>query len=341
VESVNKPRLAIIGLGRYYRKLKVGIQQHFIPVLKADAAEVEGEGGVLKPLVLRSKPDAIMLLTPNQLHASQILELAELGLPVFVEKPLATTREDLDAIVRSLQLNPLLYCSDFYLDVRAAPLLAWFGRPFPECLRKWISIAQDEQKLWQQGPSVLPSTRGVDAVLLEGEGQAGSFEGREWLWDPVHGGVLWDLAYHFVVLAYSLFQEPLAVVSSDLRSFGTSRIDPAAETYAALELQSASGTRFHFRVGKYHENGNDRWLRITGTQGEISMTFADPNVLRITLDSNECVAVLRGSYYAHVSEVFCEYVVSGPSKPHGLEPAIEAVRLIADLKQRTCKARTL
>jgi len=34
---------------RYYQKRKVGIEQHFMPALKADVAEVAAAGGVLKP----------------------------------------------------------------------------------------------------------------------------------------------------------------------------------------------------------------------------------------------------------------------------------------------------
>ncbi|MBZ5658826.1 MAG: Gfo/Idh/MocA family oxidoreductase [Acidobacteriia bacterium] len=331
---MSKPRLAVVGLGRYYRKLERGIAECFTTVLKADAADVGSEEGALRSLAVRSAPDAIMLLTPNHLHARHILELADLRIPILVEKPLVTSEPDLDLVLQSLDTNPSLYCSDFYLDVRAAPLLAWFKRPYPSCLGKCIQVEEDEHNLWQQGSSVLGSIRRVEAVLLEGEGQAGSFEGREWLWDPVHGGVLWDLAYHFVVLWHGLFGESLSLVSTDARTIPHSLGRPAAETYAALELRASSGTHFIIRVGKYHERGNERWFRIEGSHGQAQMVFQDPNILMIRVQEGECVALLAGSYYTHVVEAFKEYVETGASQPHGLEPAVAATRLIAAIKQQ-------
>ncbi len=330
---MSKPRLAIVGIGQYYRKLESAINEYFTPVLKADIAEVQAAGGALKPMVLNSRPDAILLLTPNQVHAEQILDLADLRIPTLVEKPLVTTEKDLDLVLESLRANPLLYCSDFYLDVRAAPLLAWLGRPYSACLKKWIVVEADGKDLWGKGQFGVGAIKRVEAVLLEGEGPERSFDGREWLWDALHGGVLWDLAYHYVVLWHGLFGGALSLVSYDAGRVRNALARPGAETYATLELRSSTGIPFFVRVGKYQEHENQRSFRIVGTNGQACMMFRDPDVFRIEAQAGGSVAILTGSFYSHGVEAFREYVESEPSRPHGLEHAIVATRLIASVKQ--------
>ena len=288
---MDKPTLAIIGLGRYYRKLEAGIAEHFSPVLRADAAEIEAGGGLMR-LVRNAAPDAVMLLTPNHLHCEHLLELAELGLPTLVEKPLVTTEEDLDLGLRSVEINHSVYCSDFYADVRATPLLAWVQRPYVKSLEKWID-QRSQPDIRQPSFSDIGPIRQVEAVLLEGKGDAGSFEGREWLWDPVHGGVLWDLAYHYIVLWHRLFGTTLSVDSGEGYAIRNSPDRLYAESYASLQLRSPSGIQFRIRVGKYHEGAtNERWFRIDGSSGRAEMTFQDPNVLRVQARSCSSTVLL-------------------------------------------------
>ena len=72
---------------------------------RRDAAErVEGVRLVdsiellLSPEV-RAEIDAVLVLTPDHLHADHAVRTLEAGLPTFVEKPLATTVEDADRIL--------------------------------------------------------------------------------------------------------------------------------------------------------------------------------------------------------------------------------------------------
>ncbi len=330
---MNKPRIAIVGLGRYYRKLEQAILDHFVPVLKADKAEVKAAGGDLRTLVLRATPDAVMLLTPNQLHAKHLLELADLRLPILVEKPLVTSKRDLERVLDSLSTNPQLYCSDFYLDVRSAPLLAWLGRVYPACLRRFITIEHDKGHLWGQGLASIGPILRVEAALLEGEGEAASFDGREWLWDTVHGGVLWDLAYHHIALWHGSFGEPLSLISVDARNTQDDRGQRGAEIFAALELKAASGIGFSVKVGKYFGGTNERNFRIEGSRGHAEMRFQNPNVLELRRDAQRGTILLAGNYYAHVVEAFREFVDAGRAEPHGLDAAVAATRLIAHAKQ--------
>lgn len=49
---------------------------------------------------------AVMIFTPHYLHASQITRALEAGKWVFVEKPLATTEDELEEILKAMDLNP-------------------------------------------------------------------------------------------------------------------------------------------------------------------------------------------------------------------------------------------
>lgn len=119
------------------------------------------------------QPDAVMLLTPNQVHGQQVAEVAPLHCPVFVEKPLATTAESLNLVLDSLSINPRLYCSDFYPDVRALPLKIWLGQKV-EWVKDPVRLSGNVE-LWNQGPQTLGRIQRVEAVLLEGKDETGRY----------------------------------------------------------------------------------------------------------------------------------------------------------------------
>jgi polar amino acid transport system substrate-binding protein len=48
---------------------------------------------------------AVLLLTPHHLHAKQIVQGLEAGKWVFVEKPLATSEEELETVINTMKLN--------------------------------------------------------------------------------------------------------------------------------------------------------------------------------------------------------------------------------------------
>jgi predicted dehydrogenase len=328
-----RPTLAVIGLGKYYQKLRSGIDQHFMPVLKTDIPELIRSDGDLRGLVARSQPDAIMILTPNSAHAEQALQLADLGLPILVEKPLTTTEEGLALILEAAKINPSIYCSDFYADVRAVPMLSWAKRPRATCLDKWIRAEANSASILELGLASLGPIISTEAVLLEGEGEAASFEGRDWLWDSIHGGVLWDLAYHYLILWHFLFGDALTIKSWTANTAGHTRGCRLAETHASLTLSSNSHGRFVIRAEKYHQGRNERWFRIRGMNGEAVMIFQFPYLLRVRTATGECRISLAGSDYAHVSEAFQDYVKRQTTRPYGLDAAVQAIRLVTAVKR--------
>jgi predicted dehydrogenase len=326
-----EPRVAVIGLGQYYRKLYSGLTRYFDPGVLFDIKNTKLKPSSLSDLISSSHHDAVMLLTPNAVHAEEVAEIADLRLPVFVEKPLATTRSSLELIERSLHTNPLLYCSDFYPDVRAAPLLAWLARS-PTWLRDDDLVVQGDMSLWAAGTSMLRSTQRVVSVLREGEGRAGSFDGRSWLWDPIHGGVLWDLAYHYLTLWHIALAQPLTLLRSDLEVIGSHRAGELAETKAVLTLRSTAQLEFQIEAGKYYKQPNERWFRLEGDGWSATMTFGNRNYFVINGAGSSCRATLTGSYYEHVSRAFRHYVDMNPRRPFGFDAAVAAIDLILQAK---------
>lgn len=72
------------------------------------AASVAVKEGVplfnsLDELIESERPDGIILATPNQFHVSHALTCMEAGLPILLEKPIATTLDEGERLVRAVQ----------------------------------------------------------------------------------------------------------------------------------------------------------------------------------------------------------------------------------------------
>lgn len=331
------PRVAIIGVGDYYRKIHPGIAKWFHIAATIDKGDYGPEPGALSDLVASSRADAVMVLAPNRTHASLIVELSRLRIPVFVEKPLVTTLEDLGKVIDSLAVNPALYCSDFYVEVFGVPLLKWLGRPYPPTMDPWVRACDKSAVKWNEGFESLGKIQAVEANLLEGRGPKSTFEGREWLWDNVHGGVLWDLAYHHLALWFTLFDEPLAVERVATRSVAEGTGDEKAETYAEADLRSSAGISFHLKVGKYIDSGDDSFFTVHGSSGSARMGFAGSYTLSV---DGKATAYLEGSFAEQVAEAFRAYVDSEPSEPYGLNAGVRACKLIVEMRSRREPAPT-
>jgi len=140
-DQVTRPSLAVIGIGDYYSKLKPYLWKYFSP-----AALVDVDHSVVKRLAAHEssvfhqlsssvdivdlvKPaDLVMVLTPNDSHVGYCEQVSRAGKALFVEKPVATNREGLAVLGKLVDSGLPVYFSDFYVDVRATPLLLCANR---------------------------------------------------------------------------------------------------------------------------------------------------------------------------------------------------------------------
>jgi len=108
---MNKTRIAVAGAG-YIGQAHMGVAQHsptcvLSAIVDPSPAAVElaaGAGVPLYPsieaLLARDRPDGLILATPNQLHVPQALQCIAAGLPILLEKPIATTVAEGEQLVK-------------------------------------------------------------------------------------------------------------------------------------------------------------------------------------------------------------------------------------------------
>ncbi|GAB3186078.1 Gfo/Idh/MocA family protein [Hydrogenophaga aquatica] len=99
---MNKTRIAVAGAG-YIGQAHMGVAQNSATCTlcavvdpSPAAAAVAARAGVplypsIEELLAQDRPDGLILATPNQLHVPQALQCITAGLPILLEKPIATT----------------------------------------------------------------------------------------------------------------------------------------------------------------------------------------------------------------------------------------------------------
>jgi len=338
------PHALVVGLGAYFRKLRSGLDSYLDVLwysdckppahLGLDACEAARfrPAGELEDLASSDSIDCVMLLTPPALHIPQFHAISHYRKPVLAEKPLLTRSLDERALGAALKINPLLYASDFYPDVRAAPLLSWARPEMRHPFQGEVDVEAGDRSLWDSGPESLGPVIGLEAKLLEGRGPQGSYTGRDWLWDPEQGGVVFDLMYHYFTLSSFLLPEPLVPERAVLKTSrdGSETIPwrralGVSETYALACGHTRGGVPFSFEVAKYWTGRTERYFSVRYASGSATMAFANPNVFTIRSGSRSCRCKLRGDHYEHVVRGFAHYVSSGMDEPHGVDEGLAAV----------------
>lgn len=107
--------LALIGHGRWGQKIRAtlaaipGAHLKYICVLeKKELANVPANYQATtssEELVAREDIDAVVIATPGATHVPLALPFIEKGLPVFIEKPLATSQADADKLQQAAQAS--------------------------------------------------------------------------------------------------------------------------------------------------------------------------------------------------------------------------------------------
>lgn len=116
-----RPSIAVIGLGligrRHVELVSRSANVELAAVVDPDerASDVARGSGVpwypsLHELVAADPPDGLIIATPSELHVTHAIESLRAGVPVLVEKPIATTLEDGLRLVEAVDASgiPLL-----------------------------------------------------------------------------------------------------------------------------------------------------------------------------------------------------------------------------------------
>ena len=230
-----------------------------------------------------ARPDgieAVVIVTPNHLHAPIATAFLEAGIDVICDKPLATTLAEAEALValaeaRRRQLLVTLNNTG-YAMVRQAREMVAAGE-----LGTLVSVHASYIQDWL--------TRPIDA---EGQKQA------EWRTDPARAGqsaVLADIGVHAFNLA--CFVSGLRGGGGGGRSLhrragATARRQrPCA---GALDAAGARGTIVASQTSPGHYN--DLSVRVYGDKGGLEWSAARPEELRFTRYGEEARTLIRGGH---------------------------------------------
>jgi UDP-N-acetyl-2-amino-2-deoxyglucuronate dehydrogenase len=114
---MTRVRTALVGCGKVghiHARALAGLREsEFVAACDLDASRAESFAAVygltpyhdVSTMLRQSRAEAIVIGTPHPLHAAPALLAAELGVHILVEKPLAASLEDCDAMIAAAQRN--------------------------------------------------------------------------------------------------------------------------------------------------------------------------------------------------------------------------------------------
>ena len=105
-------RLALIGAGLIGRRHAAHVRTEAVLAGVVDPSEqarafAAGQGAPWRPsfadLLAQDRPDAVIIATPNAMHAAHGLEAVQAGLPALIEKPIADGLESAARLVEAAE----------------------------------------------------------------------------------------------------------------------------------------------------------------------------------------------------------------------------------------------
>jgi UDP-N-acetylglucosamine 3-dehydrogenase len=227
------------------------------PASAQSAANEWGSGKVLgdwRELLELQEVDAVDICTPNYLHGEIAIASSRAGKHVLVEKPIASSLEDADAMVAAARHHGTILMTAH--NVRYAP-------PF-------VAIRNE----------VAAGSAGEVISFRAAFGHSGPRDWSpesDWFFDAAQsgGGVLIDLGIHVADLLRAILSDEAIEVSAIL-----GRGDSDVEETAHVILRFAGGP-----IGSVHVSWNtrpapDHQLSLFGTEGTIHLDTATPPVFR-------------------------------------------------------------
>lgn len=229
-----------------------------------------------------ARPDgieAVVIVTPNHLHAPVSTVFLEAGIDVICDKPLSTTLPEAEALVALARQRKRKFVVTLnntgYAMVRQAREMVAAGE-----LGNIVSVHAAYIQDWL--------TRPIDA---EGQKQA------EWRTDPARAGqsaVLADIGVHAFNLACFVSGRQAEDVSADLfTAVPGRRLDDNAHVMVRWE-GGARGTIVASQTSPGHYN--DLSVRVYGDKGGLEWRGTRPEELRFARYGEEASTIIRGGH---------------------------------------------
>jgi len=311
--GAHKPSLAVVGLGDYFWKLRPGLLRYFNTVALIDSSpSVEQKLTQLEKSLFRSCSRAedlieaigsaaiVMILTPNHLHVPYALAAIKAGRATVIEKPVATSLSGLEQLGNEISRGALVYCSDFYVDVRAVPLLAAMGRLATGDWRLGLIRGSTEVSL----PVDIGELTGIKACIAEDY----PFRFDSWLGGSHAGGVIFDLMIHLFALTKRLFPSDSLIIGNCAKMYVNARGSkslfserpPSPDSGEALARVEGrlmpSDVPVSFEALKDAPKTH-RYFTVTGSKGTITQLFRPEHPLRGVTGGQALALSIKGDRY--------------------------------------------
>lgn len=193
-------------------------------------------------------PELVIVATQNTSHVAVASAAIEHGMPVVVEKPVAVTASDADALVKQAD--------------RADVVLTVFQN------RRWDTDQLTLRRLIDEG--ALGEITRYESRFERWRPALDQTKPRENLAPEEGGGVLLDLGVHLIDQALALFGSVTEVYAEI-----DSRRGAPADDDAFVALRHASGTISHLHASAVTPSAGPR-LRVQGTTGGFLVPNLDP-----------------------------------------------------------------
>lgn len=326
----------ILSKDRLHPKMQEIIDQERIQYLHPDQDQLD-------IFLQGNAAGAGVVMTPNDSHVKYAAFFASHGMPVYVEKPLATSLNDLEEFLSiPAEFLKHIYCAEYCTDGKALNLLYAAG----------VISKDDPRSVYISNPEINEFYRqigrliSIQGKMLEGEGTTGTADHRKWLLEGKHGGMIRDLLSHLFGPLYDAGLASSEIIDLQVKlgrhdkgmSLGQWRpLKRAAEgeTYAAINgrfLIPGGEPTFHFEVGKYWPK-HDRFLELVFEKGLIRMSYEKPFEIIIENGNSTITSSVTADFYPTLA--FLDFKRFIEKKVHG---HIGRAAAIVKLNERFRKA---
>lgn len=201
--------------------------------------------------------DAICLATTEKLRLGPIQAAARAGKPVYVEKPLATTLEEMYAIRRAVHTSGIAFCVGH--NRRASPAMLAAHRIFRDHMANPVSAPWR----WQREANLPPlPDDAVPSIAVRINDDWHSWKG--WVFDRTqapHGPMLFEMTHFTDVCNWFLTAEPVEVTAVASGMLNEAVIVRYSNGSLATILLANNGT-FAYCKELYELMGNGGYLAI-------------------------------------------------------------------------------
>ncbi|WP_281349736.1 Gfo/Idh/MocA family protein [Propionivibrio limicola] len=227
---MRKVRTAIIGCGKvtdlHAAALKQTAESEFVAVYSRDREKAKKYGekyGVqgfadIQEMIVSAKVEAVIICTPHPAHRDAAIAAAEAGAHVLVEKPLASSLQDCDAMLAAAKKA----------NIKLGTV----------CQRRFYAPVQRVRRAIDEGKIGRPA---LGTVLMLGWRDRNYYESDPWRgqWQAEGGGVLVNQAPHQLDLL-QWFMGPIAELFGVWSNFNHPYIEVEDTAVAIVRFQSGA-----------------------------------------------------------------------------------------------------